>query len=385
LPNQQQHNAGMLDPGRHMDLDHQQLDSHCQHQFLAELLRNLAPDLSAAAARRFCQLDPTVKDRYADVPCHAWHELFSTWVTDLAASLAVCRPEILHRQVAWTKSLLGARTVSEQDLTAALTALRDAAIEHAPPEDAPLIRAYIASTIEHIAQCPGCPPCHLTNDCPNQRLALEYVVTMLEGDRRAASDLIIGAAKGGVPVRALYLEVLYPAMKELGRMWERNEIDVAEEHFCTATTEMVMSQLYPFLPRTAHNGKVAVVAAAQGNLHQIGVRMVADFLEMDGWRPIYLGANVPAHDLALAVSDFKADVLAIAACLHAHIQSVADAIAVVRSCPQAAPVKIIVGGNGFAGTGSLWQEIGADAMALCVDDAVAHANQLTQPDQLTQR
>ncbi len=385
MPNPKDHDAGMLHPGIRMDLDHQQLDSHCQHQFLAELLRNLAPDLSAAAARRFCQLDPTVKARYPDVPCQAWHDLFSTWVTDLAASLAACRPEILHRQVAWTKSLLGARTVSETDLVAALTALRDATLEHAPPEDAALIQAYIASTIEHIAQCPGCPPCHLTNDCPNQRLALEFVVTMLEGDRRAASDLILGAARTGLPVRQLYLEVLYPAMKELGRMWERNEIDVAEEHFCTATTEMVMSQLYPFIARAAPNGKVAVVAAAQGNLHQIGVRMVADFLEMDGWRPIYLGANVPAHDLALAVNDFKADVLAIAACLHAHIQSVADAIAVVRSCPQAAPVKIIVGGNGFAGTGELWREIGADAMALCVDEAVALANQLTLPDQIARR
>ena len=376
MPNPNDLDADMLGAGT-MDLDHNQLDTHCQHQFLAELLRGLAPELSADAARRFCRQDPTVQSRYPDVHCQQWHELFSTWVTDLAAALAACRPEILHRQVAWTKSLFGARAVSVQDLTVALGALREAAVEHAPPEDAPLIREYIASTVEHLAQCPGCPPCHLTNDCPNQRLALEYVVTMLEGDRRASSELIVGAAKGGMPVRTLYLEVLYPAMKELGRMWERDEIDVAEEHFCTATTEMVMSQLYPFLTRAPSNGKVAVVAAAQGNLHQIGVRMVADFLEMDGWRPIYLGANVPPHDLALAVSDFKADVLAIAACLHAHLQSVADAIAVVRSCPQAAGVKVIVGGNGFAGTGELWREMGADAMALCVDEAVAHANQLT--------
>jgi methanogenic corrinoid protein MtbC1 len=356
----------------------QQLDAHCQHQFLAQLLRGIAPDLSIAAARRLAQLDPTIKARYSDVTCYQWKDLFTTWIGDLAAAVAVCRPEILHRQVAWTKSLFGARDIAEPDLITALTALRDATIREVPGDDAPLIHSYIASTIEHIAKCPGCPPCHLTDDCPNSRLALEYVVTMLEGDRRAASDLILGALKTGVSVRELYLEVLYPAMKELGRMWERDEIDVAEEHFCTATTEMVMSQLYPYLDRKPAKDRVAVVAAAEGNLHQIGVRMVADFLEMDGWRSIYLGGNVPAHDLALAVADFDADILAIAACLPSQLQSVADAIPIIRSCPQAAPVKIIVGGNGFANTDDLWKTFGADALAMSVDDAVALANTLTE-------
>jgi methanogenic corrinoid protein MtbC1 len=362
--------------GHDMDPDHQQLDTRCQHQFLAELLRGLGPELAAAAARRFCKQNPETPRRYPDIHCHQWRELFSTWVTDLAAALAACRPEILHRQVAWTKSLFAARAVSESDLIAALNALRDATLGEVPDEDAPLIRSYIEGTIAHVSQCPGCPPCCLASDTPNQRLAIEYVVTMLEGDRRAASELIIGAARSGVPVRELYLEVLYPAMRELGRMWECNEIDVAEEHFCTATTEMVMSQLYPYLVRKPARNKVAVVAAAEGNLHQIGVRMVADFLEMDGWRSVYLGANVPAQDLALAVCDFKADVLAIAACLHAHLQSVADAIAVVRSCPHASGVKIVVGGNGFTGTGDLWREMGADALAMSADEAVELANAL---------
>ena len=210
-------------------------------------------------------------------------------------------------------------------------------------------------------------------------MALEYVVLMLEGDRRAASEFVLSAVKGGLPVREAYLELLLPAMWELGRMWECDEIDVAEEHFCTATTELVLSQLYPYIPRKPANNKVAVVAAAEGNLHQIGVRMVADFLEMDGWRSIYLGSNVPAEDLALAVVDFQADVLAIAACMPAHLQRTADAVAIVRSCPEASGVKIIVGGRGFEGTDDLWRTYGADALALTVDDAVAAANALTAP------
>jgi methanogenic corrinoid protein MtbC1 len=208
-------------------------------------------------------------------------------------------------------------------------------------------------------------------------MALEYVVLMLEGDRRAASEFIVNAVKGGMPIRDMYLAVLLPAMRELGRMWECDEIDVAEEHFCSATTELALSQLYPYLPRKAWNNKVAVVAAGEGNLHQIGVRMFADFLEMDGWRSVFLGGNVPAHDLALAVVDFKADVLAISACLPEHLQGLGDAVATVRSCPEACAVKIIVGGQGFEGTDDLWRTFGADAFARSLDEAVVAANELT--------
>jgi len=356
--------------------DHQHLDSHCQHQFLAQLLRGIAPDLSLSAARRFCQIDPTIKDRYDEVTCHQWRDLFSLWVNDLAAALAVCRPAILHRQVAWSKSLFGARNVAHADVVNALTALRDAVHREIPDDDRPLVADYISSTIAHLSQCPGCPPCELDPDCPKGTLALQYVVTVLEGDRRKASDLILGALHRGLPIRDIYLTVLLPAMQELGRMWERNEIDVAEEHFCTATTEMVLSQLYTHLPRAPHNGRTVVLAATEGNHHQIGVRMVADFFEMAGWRSVFLGANVPGHDLALAVADFNADVLAIAACLHAHLQSVQDAIAMVRSCPEARNARIIVGGRGFEGTDGLWADMGADALAMSPDDAVARAGEL---------
>jgi len=364
-------------PGPDMDEhDHQQFESDCQHQFLAQLLRSIAPDLSRAAARRFAQIDPTINTRYDQLTCRHWHELFSQWINDLAGALAVCRPEILHRQVAWSKSLFGSRNVTQADVINALSALRDATNREVPEDDRPLVADYITSAIAHLSECPGCAPCHLDADCPKGTLALQYVVTILEGDRRKASDLILGAVHRGMPIRDVYLSVLLPAMQELGRMWERNEIDVAEEHFCTATTEMVLSQLYSHLPRTQPNGKTVVLAAAEGNYHQIGVRMVSDFFEMAGWRSIYLGASVPGHDLALAVFDFNADVLAIAACMFNQVQAVGDAIATVRSCPEAMGVRIIVGGRGFDGTGDLWTAMGADALAMSPEDAVAQAQSL---------
>ncbi len=47
----------------------------------------------------------------------------------------------------------------------------------------------------------------------------------------------------GRSVGELYLNVLLPAQAELGRMWLAGEINVAEEHFASQATRMVMAQL----------------------------------------------------------------------------------------------------------------------------------------------
>ena len=40
-----------------------------------------------------------------------------------------------------------------------------------------------------------------------------------------------------------------------------------------------------------------------GNAHEIGVRMVADRFEWEGWRVVYLGPSVPPEDLGQAAAD----------------------------------------------------------------------------------
>jgi methanogenic corrinoid protein MtbC1 len=159
-------------------------------------------------------------------------------------------------------------------------------------------------------------------------------------------------------------------------MWEMAEIDVAEEHFATATTQMVMAQLYSYLKRKPSNGRTVVAATVSGNHHELGIRMVADFFEMEGWRAVYLGPGVPPDELATAVVTFGADLLVLGACMHTQLQGIADAVRVVRATEGTEKVKVLVGGPGFAETGELWRTMGADAFAQCAESALGAAEQL---------
>jgi methanogenic corrinoid protein MtbC1 len=216
----------------------------------------------------------------------------------------------------------------------------------------------------------------LTAETPAERLAAAYLLAILEGDRRQASRLILKAADEGQSVPDLYLKVLQPAQEELGRMWLLGEINVAEEHFATTTTRLVMAQLHARQVCGPPNGKTLVAAAVAGNQHDLGIQVVADLFEMDGWRVIQLGSNVPADDLAQAVEFYDADLVALSLSLATQLPALEETIAVVRASPQGAAVKILVGGCGMMGAADLAKVVGADAYAPNAAEAVARGDAL---------
>ncbi|BCR36698.1 hypothetical protein MPAN_015910 [Mariniplasma anaerobium] len=55
-----------------------------------------------------------------------------------------------------------------------------------------------------------------------------------------------------------------------------------------------------------------MVAVCVGNeLHEIGMRMVADFFEMDGWDTFFIGSNLPVSEIIKELKLNSVDLLAI--------------------------------------------------------------------------
>ena len=159
-------------------------------------------------------------------------------------------------------------------------------------------------------------------------------------------------------------------------MWLTGEIRVAEEHFASQTTRMVMGQLLSLASFQPPNGKSVLAAAVAGNQHDIGLQAVADFFEMAGWRTIHLGADVPIDEVAQAVECFSVDLLALSAFLKVQIETVKSTIQAVRGGPRGDAVKILAGGVAFADSANLAIETGADGYAANADEAVRLGGEL---------
>ncbi len=189
----------------------------------------------------------------------------------------------------------------------------------------------LPTSLEKLEQTSPTLPTYLESDAPLTDLAQDYLRLLLQGERRLASSLILDAVEAGARVKDIYVHVFQRTQREIGRLWQMNRLTVAQEHYCTAATQLIMSQLYPQVFAAERIGHRAVVACVGGELHELGARMVADFFEMEGWDAYYLGANTPADSVLRTLEEREAEVLAISATMTFHVSAVADLVAQVRA------------------------------------------------------
>ncbi|MGD2041519.1 MAG: cobalamin-dependent protein [Anaerolineae bacterium] len=301
-------------------------------------------------------------------------------LTYLAEALAVADPILFIDYVGWIKSLSVGSGDPDDVLVMTLESMVAVLNERLAPDLASLAASYITAGLERVTEASGAVPSFLPEDAPLASLAREYLAALLAGERHVASCLVLDAVESGTYIKDVYLHVFQRSQYEIGRLWQMNRVTVAQEHYCTAATQLIMSQLYPHLFSMDRIGRRLVATCAGDELHELGVRMVADFFEMEGWDTYYLGANVPADSILQACVDNEADLLAISATMVFHVQQVADTIERIRTSLPTGALKILVGGYPFNIAPDLWRKVGADGHALDALGAVKLAGQLLEND-----
>jgi methanogenic corrinoid protein MtbC1 len=126
--------------------------------------------------------------------------------------------------------------------------------------------------------------------------------------------------------------------------------------------------LGPRMRTAPKDGRLAVVTGSPEERHALGVQMVADFLESDGWEVLNLGASTPARDLAGMADRERPDVVALSTATPAGLPGAAEAVAALRELEDR-PL-VVLGGQ-------LWQgRAREDADRLGADLVVVDAREL---------
>lgn len=298
-------------------------------------------------------------------------------ITYLSQATAVQSAVLFHDYIDWAKTLFEGLSIPIEHMRSTLHIMVQVIESQCSRATAQLCTQYITQAIALLCDESTEADSFLRSDLPLQALAQQYLAVVLAGNRALANELVMDAVKDGTAVADIYMQVFQPCQREVGRLWQANQISVGQEHFCTAITQWVMSQLYPYILNKNRSGKQLVATCVGGELHELGVRMVADFFEMGGWDTYYLGANVPSSSVRKALQDHQAHVLGISATITMHIQQVRELIEEIRNDEQCASVIIIVGGYPFNIEPNLWKSVGADGYALDAPHSVRLAEQLT--------
>ncbi len=342
-----------------------------------EVLESLKEPLAAVAVEQTYRLDPTLMVRYGasgrdkclqDTFCH---------IQNLIQALRYSSPLLFTEYVSWFAYLLVNQNIPVQDLHTNLAALGSALKEQVPDLEESVFSKYLQPAVQIINKPLADVDSFIDDSQPHAMLCREYLAALLEGNHKQARQMVLEAVKSGTSVRDIYLYIFQNSQWEVGRLWQQKKITVGQEHFCTAATQSIMSQLYPYtFSGVQRLGKRLVAICVGDELHELGLRMLSDFLEMDGWDTYYLGANVPLESILKAISEPPADVLAISTTMTIHLPFTQMIIDRVHDESFSTGARILVGGYAFNIDPMLWQKVGADGYAVNSAVAVDEARRL---------
>ena len=315
---------------------------------LAEVVfRDLHPELLARAAAD-------------EVDQSAWTRKIEEHLQTLAAGAYFGSPRLAADYLRWGSVTPESNPPFQNEVRTVFQSIEEVVKRELPPSLSAVLSEFIASAedIQHPETAAAQPE--------NQSADLQrrYLAALLSMNRNEALQLALEAVEAGMTVREIYLHVLLPSQRELGRRWQTGRITVGQEHYCTAATQFIMGQLHPFFlsPKTATQ-RTLVASCVGEELHEVGLRIVADLFEIEGWNTVYLGANVPAGSVAQAIEQHDAKLLLISTTMTRHLFALAELISLVRSHPSCAQVNVMVGGYPFNVDPFLWRRVGADCWA----------------------
>lgn len=188
-----------------------------------------------------------------------------------------------------------------------------------------------------------------------------YLDGIVDGNKDHCYCLICDAVDEGVNIKDIYSKIFCPAMVRIGELWQSSVINVAQEHQAVAITRSIISSLYYKVCRDkAMESKGKIILTCPNNeLHDMGIRMLANLLEMEGWDIRYLGANVPSDAVIEMIKKVAPVMVGISCTMPFNIDNVKELIEMIKSETPEKP-SVLVGGNAFDSDPKLVEYLQAD-------------------------
>jgi 5-methyltetrahydrofolate--homocysteine methyltransferase len=162
-------------------------------------------------------------------------------------------------------------------------------------------------------------------------------------------------------------EGLVPGLRRLGDLFSEGQAFLPEILISVRAMDAGLAVLQPHLAGDAppSRGRV-VLGTVEGDLHDIGKRLVGMLLRGNGFTVVDLGVDVSAAAFAAAAGAEHADIVALSALLTTTTPQFGRVLEALSEAGQRERVAVMVGGAPV--TRALAEEVGADGYA---DDCIA--------------
>lgn len=229
------------------------------------------------------------------------------------------------------------------------------------------------------------PTRHTSRDLPAVPTAPAFLDDCIAAvkalDSQALEDTLKRAATE-LGAQGLLQRVVAPLTQAMGDLWRDGTITAAHEHFASAVIRIFLGQAAkPF--GSMDNAPVLVVATPAGQVHEMGARLVGAAAANLGWQVTYLGASLPAAEIAGAARQSRARAVALSLVYPEDDPRLEGELTLLRELlPR--EVALLAGGRAMPAYLDAIERIGAVQMK-DIADLASTLDDLRKPAKITKR
>ncbi|MFP4460663.1 MAG: B12-binding domain-containing protein [Thermotogota bacterium] len=199
-----------------------------------------------------------------------------------------------------------------------------------------------------------------------------------KGEKERLIDCLIDSLdKKEVTVRELYKERILPSIEDFECPFQEDPLCIWKEHVRTSITRTVIEVIYPYLlkERKPFNGKKIIMTCPSEEYHELPLRVVSDWFELNGFNTIFAGGNTPLNALLLAVDYEKPDYLGLSVSNPYNLYRAQNIIEAIRQKDKS--VGIVVGGRAFNKNNAFVEKMNYDVYLKNINDIDAFTDSLS--------
>lgn len=199
----------------------------------------------------------------------------------------------------------------------------------------------------------------------------------LEEDSSSLMSTVDALMARGADVEDVYFDLLAPAARLLGFLWETDACSFADVTIGLCRLQQLVYDVSDSAPKLTDDdaGRDVLFAMAPGDQHAFGLVLVSEHFRRSGWRT-EVAPTASCADLVRLVSTRRFDLIGLSLADTQWLDGLPAVIGAVRAASCNGDIKVLVGGRVFSEQPALFAAVGADATAEDARLALSTAIQL---------
>lgn len=208
-----------------------------------------------------------------------------------------------------------------------------------------------------------------------QKKYSEFLNALHQFDKNAVVAQSMSLLESGqVTIVDLYKNYLAKGLSEIASNNKSQSIPIWQEHVMSNIVRSVIEISYPYVQKEKNNignntpTLKAVVLCLSEEYHDLGARMVQDFLEILGFDTLFIGANTPDHEIEDAIASIQPNLVCISITSYYHLTQLHKLAESLDAKFTPRQFKLAIGGYAVNSSNNVFKQLSVDHFITSFED-----------------